>query len=159
MDDFDTSFPDLYGLAYRVAFRLLGNREESEEVAQEALARAGIRWHRLVRRGRPDAWVVRVAGRLAVDVWRRRTTRDRTPIVAQAATSSFEAPVMDRMVLHEHLARLPRRQREVVVLRYVGDLSEAAVAAALGCSVGAVKQHASRGLTTLRQGVADVRTS
>lgn len=159
MDDFDASFPHLYGLAYRVGFRLLGNREESEEVAQETLARAGIRWNRLVRRGRPDAWVVRVAGRLAVDIWRRRTTRDRTPIVAQASESSFEAPVIDRIVLHEHLARLPRRQREVVVLRYVGDLSEAAVATALGCSVGAVKQHASRGLAVLRQGVADVRAS
>lgn len=159
MDDFETRFPELHLLAYRVAFRLLGSREESEEVAQEALARAGVRWDRLVRRGKADGWVVHVAGRLAIDVWRRRATRARTPLVAVPASAPFDNPAIDRLVLHEHLARLPRRQREVVVMRYLGDLSEATVAAALGCSVGAVKQHASRGLAALREGAADVRAS
>src|SRR5918995_697204 len=45
---------------------------------------------------------------------------------------------------------LPGRQRDAVVLRYLADLSEADVAAALGCSVGAVKQHTRRGLAALR---------
>ena len=61
---------------------------------------------------------------------------------------------LDRMELVAHLARLPRRQREVVVLRYLADLPEATVAAALGCSTGTVKQHASRGLCALRIGLA-----
>jgi RNA polymerase sigma factor (sigma-70 family) len=52
--------------------------------------------------------------------------------------------------LQRALDRLSTRQREVVVLRYVADLSEADVARVLGCSVGSVKTHASRGLTTLR---------
>jgi RNA polymerase sigma factor (sigma-70 family) len=49
------------------------------------------------------------------------------------------------------LRRLPARQREVVVLRYVADVSEEDVASSLGISAGAVKAHASRGLARLRQ--------
>ena len=57
------------------------------------------------------------------------------------------------------LRRLSRRQREVVAMRYLADLPEAEVAAALGCSVGTVKQHASRGLAALRAALADPTSS
>lgn len=161
MDDFDTAFPALHALAYRVAFRLLGVREDSEDIAQEAVARAGVRWQRLTRQGAPDAWVVRVAGRLAIDAWRRRGVRAQYAATARPVAGGDGGP-LDRIVLHDHLARLTRRQREVVVLRYIGDLSEAAVADALGCSLGTVKRHASRGLAALRaglEGAGDVRAS
>jgi RNA polymerase sigma factor (sigma-70 family) len=55
------------------------------------------------------------------------------------------------------LRRLPRRQREAVVLRYLADLSEAQVAIEMGCSVGAVKSHGSRGLTSLRRHLSESR--
>lgn len=55
-----------------------------------------------------------------------------------------------RVDLYRALVGLPRRQREVVVLRHLADFSEADVAAALGCSVDSVKTHASRGLAALR---------
>jgi RNA polymerase sigma factor (sigma-70 family) len=48
------------------------------------------------------------------------------------------------------LRALPERQRECLVLRYYADLSEAEIAAAMGISPGAVKSHASRGMTALR---------
>ena len=53
------------------------------------------------------------------------------------------------------LEALPRRQREVIALRYYVDLSEAEIADALGISRGAVKSHASRGAATLRGLLAD----
>jgi RNA polymerase sigma factor (sigma-70 family) len=62
--------------------------------------------------------------------------------------------VAQRRQLVELLQALPKRQREVVALRYLADLSEAEVAAALGCSVGTVKQHASRGLASMRATLA-----
>jgi RNA polymerase sigma factor (sigma-70 family) len=49
------------------------------------------------------------------------------------------------------LSKLPKRQRESVVLRYLGDLSEAQTADLMGCSVGSVKTHSSRGLSALRE--------
>jgi RNA polymerase sigma factor (sigma-70 family) len=53
------------------------------------------------------------------------------------------------------LVKLPKRQREVVALRYFLDLSEQEIASALGCSTGSVKQHASRGLAALRRELRD----
>jgi RNA polymerase sigma-70 factor (sigma-E family) len=146
---FDDAFDGLFRDAYRVAFRLLGSREDADDVAQEALARASVRWSRVVGGGDPAPWVVRVATNLALDRWRRgRTAAAYASSVGATANTVDRAD--DRVDLHRALAGLPKRQREVVVLRYVADLSEAAVADALGCSVGTVKTHASRGLAALR---------
>jgi RNA polymerase sigma factor (sigma-70 family) len=54
-------------------------------------------------------------------------------------------------LVRQALARLPRQQRAVLVLRYFEDLPEAEIAALLGCSPGSVKTHAHRGLRTLRE--------
>jgi RNA polymerase sigma-70 factor (sigma-E family) len=148
--DFDDAFPELFNRAYRVAYRLLGDREDAADAAQEACARACIRWRRLSRAGDPTPWVVRVAGNLAIDRWRRRRTAASHPIAAPGTTTT-----PDRLDLHRALAALSTRQREVVVLRYFADLPEAAVAQALGCSVGSVKQHTSRALASLRSALAD----
>jgi RNA polymerase sigma factor (sigma-70 family) len=54
------------------------------------------------------------------------------------------------------LARLPKQQRAVLVLRYCEDLPEAEVASLLGCSAGAVTTHAHRGLRALRASLGDL---
>ena len=143
--DFDDAFPVLFRAAYRVAYRLLGDREEAADTAQEACARACVRWRRLTRAGDPTPWVVRVAGNLAIDRWRRLRTAATHP---DPVAPSVVTP--DRGDLHRAREQLSRRQREVVVLRYFADLPEAAVAETLGCSVGSVKTHASRALAALR---------
>jgi RNA polymerase sigma-70 factor (sigma-E family) len=148
--DFDAAFPALFRSAYRVAYRLLGDREDAADVAQEACARACVRWRRLARGGDPAPWVVRVSGNLAIDRWRRRRTVASHPMPPATATTT-----PDRVDLHRALERLSARQREVVVLRYFADLPEAAVADALGCSVGTVKQHASRALAALRAALTE----
>jgi RNA polymerase sigma factor (sigma-70 family) len=143
---FDDEYPELYRSAYRVAFRLLGRREESADIAQEACARAYSRWNKVGDYDAPQAWAARVAGNLALDLLRRaRTAARHVEQPAPPAESDVE-----RVDLYRALLALPRRQREVVLLRFVADQSEAAVAAALGCSVGSVKAHASRGLAALR---------
>jgi RNA polymerase sigma-70 factor (sigma-E family) len=144
---FEEAFEDLYLRAYGVAFQLLGRRSEAEDVAQETLARAFVRWRRI--RGYAEAWVVRVAGNLAIDAWRRRQRVDTTGD-AERRGATAPGPDGQRVDLHRALDALSRRQREVIVLRFLADLPEADVAKALGCSVGSVKQHASRGLATLR---------
>ena len=151
---FDAAFPDLAALAYRVGFRLLGDRGEAEDVAQEALARAYARWRRVHDHAEP--WVARVAANLALDLLRRRGRRHQVPLDDQAATPGAERAAVDRLELARLLATLPRRQREVVVLRYLADRSEADTAEVLGTSVGSVKRHAHRGLAALRTSWSDL---
>jgi RNA polymerase sigma-70 factor (sigma-E family) len=158
---FEEAFPDLYRLAYRVSFRILGDRGDAEDVAQEALARAHSRWARL--RERPEGWIVTVATNLSIDRQRRRR---RLSALINEPLALVDIHLAERIDLARALRRLPRRQREVVVLRYLADWSESDVAGTLGVSAGAVKSHASRGLTALRhhldghsQGADHVRAS
>jgi RNA polymerase sigma-70 factor (sigma-E family) len=145
-DGFDLAFENLYRLAYRVAYRILGDQGDAEDVAQETLARAVVRWFRL--KDRPEGWVTRVASNLAIDRYRRR----RRPVAPMTGPVGLVDPYLgERGDLVVALRRLPRRQREAVVLRYLGDLSEAQVALEMGCSIGAVKSHGARGLTALRR--------
>jgi RNA polymerase sigma factor (sigma-70 family) len=140
---FDDEFRDLAGLAYRVAYRILGDRGSAQDIAQESLARAYQRWTKII--DYRQAWVARVAGNLAIDQLRRHRP-------ASEVTASID-PVMiviERLDLQRALLDLPKRQRDAVVLRYIADLSEADVAALLGCSPGTVKSHLNRGTTRLR---------
>jgi RNA polymerase sigma-70 factor (ECF subfamily) len=148
MTDFDAAFPSLATIAHRVAFRILGDRADAEEITQEALARAYARWASVG--GHAEPWVATVAANLAIGRWRKR--RPTVPFSAEHGGGGAGDPaVLERLGLVTALRRLPKRQREVVVLRYLADLSEAAVAAQLSTSVGSVKQHAHRGLARLRQ--------
>lgn len=152
MGSFDDAFVELYRAAYRVAFRLLGDRTEAEDVAQEALARTFVKWRTVEAYAAP--WACRVATNLAVDRTRRTA---RLSGAAAPERGAADAYAEDRVDLQRALRTLPRRQRDVVVLRYLADQPENAVAAALGVSVGSVKTHASRGLAALRARLGDVR--
>ena len=82
------------------------------------------------------------------------------PKAMEAGLSAVPDPattVVERDAVLRALAALPERQREVLVLRYYADLSEAAIAEALGVSPGTVKAHASRGLAALRPTLEQVR--
>jgi len=143
VDNFDAEFEHLWSRAYGVAYVVLGDRGESEDIAQETLARALVRWKKVSAYAEP--WVVRVAGNLAIDRIRKRRR-----------TGAFPAPDVpgvdaQRVDLQRALIELSPKQREVVILRYLVDLPEAEVAETLGCSVGTVKTHASRGLAALRK--------
>lgn len=145
-DEYDESFESLALLAYQVAFRLTGNRQESEDVAQETLTRAYLHWSRINEY--PEAWVVRVATNQVIGTWRRRRAR--------VDDSTGHGPVVDDLVavragLNDALRSLSRRQREVAVLRYLGDMSIETTAAALGCSTSSVKAHSARALEALRR--------
>jgi len=143
---FDESFAGLYKIAYRVAYRILGDRAEAEDVAQDTLSKAYSRWWRL--RSDPERWVSRASANRAIDLWRKRRTQELSPADLQRAQNG--EPVLERLALVDALSRLSRRQREVVVLRYLAGYPEADVAEILDCSVGSVKTHASRGLSNLR---------
>lgn len=149
-EGFVAAFDELYPPAVRLAARILGDQPSAEDVAAEALSRAYARWSKVANLPYRDAWVLRVAGNLAIDAVRRRRPRHAPPLAAQ-----FEDASALRLALAAALAQLPSRQREAVVLRYLGGYSEAEVSAALGISPNSVKTHLQRGLTALRFRLGD----
>ena len=148
---FEEAYDSMRRSAYRAAYRLLGERTVAEDIAAEALARAYSRWSSVS--GHAEAWVVTVATNLALDVGRHRA---RSGSMLELIDEGTVDHVETRLDLQAALRALPRRQREVVALRFLGDLSEHATAAALGLNIGTVKSHASRGLSRLRTTVERV---
>lgn len=142
---FDDEFDELATLAYQTAYRILGSRAEAQEIAQDTMIKAYLRWRKVQRHPRP--WVCRVAVNGSLGIVRRR--RRHHPCEEPGA--SLQVDVADRVDLQRLLASLSRRQRDVVTLRYLADMSEANVADELGISVGTVKTHAHRGIEALRQ--------
>lgn len=143
---FDERFDDLAALAYQVAYRLVGDRHVAENHAQETMARAFARWSKIA--GYDEAWVVRVTTNLVIGRWRRFGPERLEPA---GPAPGADHQLVDRLEVKALLKRLPKRQRQVLALRYLGDLTEAQTAEALGCSIGTVKQHAHRALSTLRE--------
>jgi RNA polymerase sigma factor (sigma-70 family) len=90
--------------------------------------------------------------------WNGEVATGRLP--ERQAYGDVFAQVDARQALISALDRLPARQRAVVVLRYFADQTESQTAAAMGCSVGAVKSHASKALAKLRDapGLAELMT-
>lgn len=158
-DDYVTRFEEMFGVAYRAAYAVLGDRGDAEDCAQDTLAKALVRWRRVGQH--PIPWTARVATNGAIDRWRKRdrsqlSSRPDDEIVSGDGPSLID-PVQPLTIIGQRndlvraLRALPRRQREAVVLRHLLDLSEAETATALSCSAGTVKSATSRGLAKLRE--------
>lgn len=129
---------------------LTGNPQEAEELVQEALAKSLRRWRR-ARVADPVAYVRRVMVNTHVSQWRRWSSRIQLGDVPEAISDDAELQRSEEWdALRRALARLPARQRAVLVLRYFEDLPDPAIAALLACRRSTVRSLASRGLAALR---------
>lgn len=157
--DADDSFAEFVGARSAYLFRLAllltdHNRAEAEDLLQLSLERAYRRRARLTRDRSPESYVRQVLVNAAIDRRRRVSRRAEQPLDEgrhDRAVDDQTAELANRDLLVRSLGLLPPRQRAVLVLRYWGDLSEAEIAATLGCSVGTVKSQVSRGLARLRE--------
>ncbi|HMJ79163.1 MAG TPA: sigma-70 family RNA polymerase sigma factor [Iamia sp.] len=145
---FEAEFPHLLALALRVTTRLLRDRTEAEDAAAEALARTARQWSRVGELPHRDAWVQRVAANVAIDLLRRRR---HAPDPAAEAVVDPADPLVGRLEVADLLRGLPARQREVLVLHYLLDLSIDEVATALDISANSVKTHIARAAASLRR--------
>ncbi|WP_329104633.1 SigE family RNA polymerase sigma factor [Micromonospora sp. NBC_01699] len=135
----------------RVAYALAGDQYAAEDLLQDALAKAYARWPKI--RGDAEPYVRRILYNDQVSGWRRRKRRPEVPLTATPEPASGRDTADDavlQMMLREALKLLPPRQRAVLVLRYLEDLSVEQTAALLGCRVGTVASQSSRALSKLR---------
>jgi RNA polymerase sigma-70 factor (sigma-E family) len=152
----------------RFALMLSGDRHAAEDLVQTVLARAYPRWSRISAMEQPVAYLKAALVNEHLRWWRRRSSRELPvaeltdrEVARQAAgreavrAAGWEvadpaSAYASRDAAWALLARLPRRQRAVLVLRYYEDLSDAEIAAILRCAPATVRSQAARALATLR---------
>jgi RNA polymerase sigma factor (sigma-70 family) len=145
-----TSFDDFYAERWPYAFRLAKlmthDAEAGADIAQDVFANMSRRWATIER---PDAYLQRALTNASSN-WRRngRTAERKLHLLVVRGDDqvSFDG-------LADAVARLPFRQRAVVVLRYYADLSEVEIARALECRPGTVKSLSARALAALSKEV------
>ena len=130
------------------AWLLTGDRDQAEELVQEALTRTFMNWRKARRDPLVYARKMLTGRRNAAK--RSRFREPAVPQVPDQPVEGLERSVADRDRLNRALSTLSERQRKIVVLRHLMGLSEQEVADDLGVSVGTIKSTASRGLAQLR---------
>jgi RNA polymerase sigma-70 factor (sigma-E family) len=144
----------------RFAAVLTGDRASAEDVVQEVLIRVHQRWDKIGRLDQPEVYIRKMIVNEFVSsrrkLW-RLVPAGRGSEVDDRVTSDYAAAVAERDALLGELAKLPRRQRAVLVLRYYEELPDAAIAEILGCAPGTVRSCASRALAALRVEMSGTR--
>jgi len=155
--DHPPSFDEVYAAHYAdltvQLYAYFGDRQEAQDVVQEAFCRALARWKSVALYDDPVAWIRRVAWNLAVSRWRRSRTalsflRRQRPVEPRQ-----DGPTPERVALLAALAKLPPTQRRVVVLRYLADLTVAEIAERESVPEGTVKSWLYRARAALAEEV------
>ncbi|WP_246857742.1 SigE family RNA polymerase sigma factor [Oerskovia sp. KBS0722] len=161
--EFTTFMEQAVGPLHRMAYLLCGDQHRAEELTQQTFERTYRAWSK-ARDGDPLVYARRILANLRVDTWRRTRRevlsapddlRDHSEGIAgtpRVGTSTGVVPttVDDRDLVVRALLQLPLKQRRVVVMRHMLDLSETEVSGELGIPVGTVKSTSSRALARLR---------
>jgi len=144
--EFEARLRDSAALAFGVAFGVLRNREDAEEIAQDAFARAYRRFHQLRDRQAFRSWLAKMTFRLAIDRWRsdrRREAREQA-VAVDTVTVSTEQVVADRersIAVWRAIDQLPAKLRFVLVLSAIAGHDTREVARLLDIPEGTVKSR------------------
>jgi len=131
----------------RAVYACTGDLYAAEDAVSEAFTRACSRWEKVSRHPAPVAWVTTTALNDVRSSWRRRLLR--RPAGGPEGEVEIQDP-LDRHVVAAVMA-LPERQRQVIGLRLLLDLSTEQTAEALGVAPGTVTAHLHRALSSLRR--------
>ncbi|GAA3104843.1 SigE family RNA polymerase sigma factor [Kribbella aluminosa] len=137
----------------RLGVMLTGNEHTAEDLVQTVLARAHRKWDRISAADRPEAYLRTMVLNEFLS-W-RRLLKNNEVLLAEP----IELPAYDDVGLRQAqrdatwqlLAKLPRKQRAVLVLRYYEDLPDGEIAEVLGVVAATVRSNAARALATLRE--------
>ncbi|MHA1537002.1 MAG: RNA polymerase sigma factor [Alphaproteobacteria bacterium] len=150
------------GALLALAYRILGNRAEAEDVAQESF----LRLWRMARRWQPKAkvrtWLSRVAYNLSIDRLRVRKPSDPIDEAVLPAPGGGPSSALQRNqvahIVETAIAQLPDRQRAAIALVHFQEFSNIEAAETLGVSVDALESLLARGRRSLKGALADQRT-
>ena len=137
----------LVGLAYALS----GSRLVADDIAQDAMLAAYGKWDEVGRLDNPAAWVRRVVSNHAASAVRRRISEARglgRLALRQSVSVVPEIPAESEWIWRE-VRRLPKRQTQVIALRYYDQLSLSEIADVLGCSKESANTHLRRARQTL----------
>ncbi|HTJ72898.1 MAG TPA: SigE family RNA polymerase sigma factor [Actinospica sp.] len=148
-EDFDAFYAATSRRLVGQLYAMTGDLAEAEDALQEAYVRAWQRWPKISSYDNPEVWVRSVAYKLCVNAWWK--TRNRLTAHHRAAPHTEVGPELtpDMTALVQALRQLPERQRRVLVLHYVADLTVEQIAQETGIATGTVKSHLSRGRAAL----------
>jgi RNA polymerase sigma-70 factor (sigma-E family) len=158
----DDAVEQLYAAHWRQLVRLstllVHDQAAAEDLVQDAFVAMHGKWARLRDPDKALAYLRQAVVNRSRSALRHRGVVERHTRSTRAADLVVEGPSAGgarRDAVREALLQLSERQREVLVLRYYLDWSEAQIADAIGVSRGAVKSHASRGSAVLRELLGD----
>ncbi len=155
--DADRAVTALYTAHYRSLVRLAAllvrDVATAEEVVQDSFVAMHGGWRRLRDSDKALSYLRQSVVNRSRSVLRHRVVVDRNapkPPPDEPSAEHGAMTLLERSAVVAALRTLPPRQREALVLRYYGDLSEASIAAAMGISKGAVKSHTARAMIAMR---------
>lgn len=153
-DQFNQWLSDHVAVLYKVAYRMLGNAHDAEDVLQDTFRSAWTSRH-LYDRGRSErAWLMAILRRRVADHWRRHESREKLletecPHPSASDADPFAAELS--ACLQRSLDRLPEELRETLLLVVVGELTHQEAADLQGVPLGTVLSRVSRARARLRE--------
>ena len=164
-DAFEVFYDRHSGVAYSLAYRIVGLRPAAEEVVQEAFLSI---WRSRLRyqpdRGSVRTWVLGIVHHRAIDALRRHLVHDKRRASAEGIEERFEAPEQtdvevarrdEARIVRGALKDLPDEQGKVIELAYFGGFSHSQIADMLEMPIGTVKGRMRLGLDKLRRQLAE----
>jgi RNA polymerase sigma-70 factor (sigma-E family) len=148
-----TMYSTHYRSLVRLAALLVRDTATAEEVVQDSFIAMHSSWRRLRDSEKALSYLRQSVVNRSRSVLRHRMVVDRNapkPAPDMPSAEQGALSLLERSAVVAALRELPPRQREALVLRYYGDLSEAQIASAMGISRGAVKSHTARAIAALR---------
>ncbi|MBS4179101.1 RNA polymerase sigma factor SigW [Lederbergia citrea] len=151
---------------FQLCFRMLGNRHEAEDIAQEAFVRAYVNIHSFTQGRKFSTWLYRIATNLCIDRIRKKKpdyfldaevagTDGLTmysQIAAEGKSPDSEVETMElQEIVQREILRLPDKYRIVIILRYIDELSLKEISEVLEMPLGTVKTRIHRGREALRK--------
>ncbi len=134
---------------YRLASVWLGDRDLAKDAVQEAFLRSYTGLGQFRFRAAPATWLIRVCRNVCLELARRHPRTVDTDAAAELPAHEVREADLPAY-LNQALAALPERQRDVVVLRLLEEMSVRDTAAVMGCREGTVKAHLAKASANMR---------